>query len=102
MVLKDGGATLVADESVFGRRPECIVLRARQPKGSPYAPEKLTPTPAVKFRVDIVFLAQGLEGTHSLSVGKDVQRPKQFVSHWMRPDLETIAGRKALSIKLEH
>ena len=53
-------------------------LRARQTTGSPHAPEKLTPTPAVNLRVDIHFLAQGLEGKGSLSVAKDVQQPKQF------------------------
>ena len=30
-------------------------LRARQTKGSPHAPEKLTPTPAVNLRVGIDF-----------------------------------------------
>ena len=45
-------------------------LRARQTKGSPHAPEKLTPTPAVNLRVGIDFLAQGLEETGSLCVGK--------------------------------
>ena len=47
-------------------------LRARQTKRSPHAPEKLTPTPAVNLRVDIVFLAKGLEEAGSLSVGKEV------------------------------
>ena len=48
-------------------------LRARQPKGSPHAPEMPTPTPAVAVnrRVDIHGLAQGLEGTGSLFVGKE-------------------------------
>ena len=50
-------------------------LRARQTKGSPHAPEKLTPTPAVNLRVDIDGLAKGLEETGSLSVGKEVQLP---------------------------
>ena len=57
-------------------------MRARQIKRSPHAPEKLTPTPAVKLRVDIThFLTKGLEGTGRLSVAKDVQQckqPKQF------------------------
>ena len=48
-------------------------LRARQTKGSPHAPEKLTPTPAVNLRVDIYFLAQGLEETDSLFVGKEMR-----------------------------
>ena len=50
-------------------------LRARQTKGSPHAPEELTPTPAVNLRVDIDGLAKGLEETGSLSVGKEVQLP---------------------------
>ena len=66
-------------------------LRARQTKRSPHAPENITPTPTVNLRVDIHFLAQGLEetgkfslqrtlvsvriprgDTFSLSVGKDL------------------------------
>ena len=35
-----------------------------------HAPEDPTPTPAVNRRVDIHGLAQGLEGTGSLFVGK--------------------------------
>ena len=42
-------------------------LRARQTKSSLHEPEKLTPTPAVTLRVDVNFLAQGLEETGSLS-----------------------------------
>ena len=45
-------------------------LRARQTKRSPHAPG--TPKPAVNLRVDIVFLAKGLEEAGSLSVGKEV------------------------------
>ena len=52
--------------------------RKTQNQGKPHVPEKLTPTPAVNLRVDIHFLAQGLEGTGSLSVAKDVQQPEQF------------------------
>ena len=51
---------------------------ARQTKGSPHAREIPTPTPAVNLRFDIDCLAQGLEGTGSLSVGKDEKQPKQF------------------------
>ena len=46
--------------------------------GSPHAPKKLTPTPAVDLRVDIHFLAQGMEETGGLFVGKMAQQPKQF------------------------
>ena len=65
--------------------------RKTQNQGKPHVPEKLTPTPAVNLRVDIHFLAQGLEetgkfilqrtlvsvriprgDTFSLSVGKDL------------------------------
>jgi hypothetical protein len=53
-------------------------LRARQTKRSSHVPEKLTPTPAFNLSVGFNFLAQGLEGTGSLSVGKNVQQPKQF------------------------
>ena len=68
-------------------------LRARQTKRSPHAPENITPTPTVNLRVDIHFLAQGLEETDRLFVGKEVQQQSSFP--WMRPDVETIAGRKA-------
>ena len=52
-------------------------MRARQTKRSPPAPEKITPTPAVNLRVGIDFLAKGLGEAGSLSVGKEVQQPKQ-------------------------
>ena len=52
--------------------------RKTQNQGKPHVPEKLTPTPAVNLRVDIHFLAQGLEETGSVFVGKSVQQPKQF------------------------
>ena len=48
-------------------------LRARQTKSSLHEPEKLTPTPAVTLRVDVNFLAQGLEETDSLFVGKEMR-----------------------------
>ena len=67
--------------------------RKTQNQGKPHVPEKLTPTPAVNLRVDIHFLAQGLEETDRLFVGKEVQQQSSFP--WMRPDVETIAGRKA-------
>ena len=64
-------------------------LRPRQTKRSPHAPEKLTPTPAVNLRVDIThFLAQGLEGTGSLSVAR--MYSSRSSSSWMHPDVETI------------
>ena len=44
-------------------------LRARQTKRSPHAPENITPTPTVNLRVDIHFLAQGLEEGGSLLGG---------------------------------
>ena len=46
-------------------------LRARQTKRSSHVPEKLTPTPAFNLSVGFNFLAQGLEGTGSLFVGKE-------------------------------
>ena len=53
-------------------------MRARQTKGSPHAPEIRTRTPAVNLRFDIDCLAQGLEGTVSLSVSKDEMQLKHF------------------------
>ena len=54
-------------------------LRARQTKGSPHAPGKTHSDASSKPQiVDLHFLAQGLEETGSLFVGKEVQQPKQF------------------------
>ena len=46
-----GGAPLVTDERGFADdlSAQGSGLRARQTKGSPHAPEKLTPTPAVNL-----------------------------------------------------
>ena len=89
----------VTDES--GRQPECTGWRlARTPnlcktKGSPHAAEELTPTPAVNLRVDIDGIAQGLEGKASLPVLPTRTKSSRSSSLWMRPDVETTAGRKA-------
>ena len=61
-------------------------LRARQTKGSPHAPEKLTPMPAVNLRVYIDFLAQGLEGTGRLSVSDAADDYYYYIGK--RPKLE--------------
>ena len=53
-------------------------LRARQTKRRPHAPEEHTPTPGANLRVDINFLAKGREEEAGLSVGKEVQQPRQF------------------------
>ena len=54
-------------------------LRARQTKGSPHAPGNTHSDAGSKPQiVDLYFLAQGLEETGSLFVGKEVQQPKQF------------------------
>ena len=70
-------------------------LRARQTKGSPHAPENPTPTPVVNLRVDIDGIAQGLEGKASLPVLPTSTKSSRSSSLWMRPDVETTAGRKS-------
>ena len=51
-------------------RSPSVHLRARQTKRSPHAPG--IPKPAVNLRVDVDFLAKGLQEAESLSVGKEV------------------------------
>ena len=68
-------------------------LCTRQAKGSPHAPEKPAPPPAVSLRVDIDSLIQSLEAKLSLAVGKDIQQAKEFPVNG--PEVETNAGRKA-------
>ena len=72
-------------------------LRARQAKGGSHAPEIPTPTPAVNLRFNIDGLSKGLEGVGGLLVDHLSARLKRSRSNspWMRPDVETIAGRKA-------
>ena len=68
-------------------------LRARQTKRSPHAQEERTPTPAVNLKSTSTSSPRAWKERERLSVGKDVQQPKQFTVD--RPDVETIAGRKA-------
>ena len=71
-------------------------LRARQTKGvsqgGPHAPEIPTPTPAINLRFNIDGLTKGRERVGGLLVRLKRSRSS---SPWMRPDVETIAGRKA-------
>ena len=69
-------------------------LRARQTKGSPHAPGKTHSDASSKPQiVDLHFLAQGRK---KRAVCLWARRYSiRSSSPWMRPDVETIAGRKA-------
>ena len=53
-------------------------MRPRQTKRSPHAQEERTPTPAVNLKSTSTSSPRAWKERERLSVGKDVQQPKQF------------------------